>query len=298
MGAAAAALCSICSSAATLVYHGPIRSGSYGRVTADAHSVYRCAGCSVEFLHPAPAVEYESESYRSDYNGSVDVASYFKAQDGLAVSYFALLTRRANFRDAVVADFGCGGGSFLDAARGQARTTIAIEPFVGYHESLRARGHAVYSYGADFLSDARRPAVDVAVSLHVIEHVPDPVAYLREMREALAPEGVAFVLTPNTDNVLLRLDAPGYRSFDYRTVHRWYFNGSALQRCAQNAGFDTANIFHQHNYDLSNAMLWLRDGRPTGNGALDVFDARINDAWSSFLESNGLADTVWVELRP
>jgi 2-polyprenyl-3-methyl-5-hydroxy-6-metoxy-1,4-benzoquinol methylase len=288
----------MCRSPATLVYNGPIRAGSYGRVSATAHSVYRCAACSVEFLNPPPDVEYESESYRSDYNDSVDVASYFKAQDGLAVSYFALLSRYANFRDAAVADFGCGGGSFLDAVAGQTRATIAVEPFVGYHESLRARGHSVYSYGADFLSDAHRPAVDIAVSLHVLEHVPDPIAYLREIREALAPTGVAFVLTPNSDNILLRLDAPGYRSFDYRTVHRWYFNGASLQRCARYAGFDTARVFYQHNYDLSNAVLWLRDGRPTGCGALPMFDERINDGWSSFLEGNGMADTVWIELRP
>lgn len=287
----------MCGSGATLVYRGAIRAGSFGRVTADAYSVYRCADCSVEFLHPAPEVEYESEIYRSTYNDAVDVGSYFRAQDGLAISYFSLLSRRTKFRDAVVADFGSGGGSFLDAVAGQARSTIAIEPFAGYHESLRARGHTVYSYGTDFLADARRPAVDVAVSLHVIEHVPDPIAYLREIREALAPEGVAFILTPNNDNILLKLDAPGYRAFDYRTVHRWYFNGAALQSCARKAGFEGTGIFYQHNYDLSNAVLWLREGRPTGNAALPIFDERINAAWAGFLEDRGMADTVWIELR-
>ena len=42
-------------------------------------------------------------------------------------------------------DFGCGGGSFLDSIKGIAKKTIAVEPFVGYHESLKLRGHEVYS---------------------------------------------------------------------------------------------------------------------------------------------------------
>ena len=58
------------------------------------------------------------------------------------------------------------------------------------------------------------------------------------------------------------------------------------------------DIRYQHNYDLSNALLWARDRRPTGVGRLSLFDAPINAAWRTFLEASGQADAVWAILRP
>lgn len=278
-------------------YTGVIRAGSFGKWTPAPFTVYDCAECGVGFLNPVPDVSYESGQYRSDYNNSARIEEYFALHDQVQLQHLEMF-RGMSFRDLTVADFGCGGGAFLDQVRGLARETIAIEPFVGYHASLRERGHRVYQYGADLLADNSAPRADVAVSLHVIEHVPDPVTYLREMRAALAPGGVVYLVTPNYDDILLKLVCADYAPFFYRTAHLWYFNARSLRWAAERAGFTVIDIRYQHNYDLSNALLWARDRRPTGVGRLSLFDAPINAAWRTFLEASGQADAVWAILRP
>lgn len=43
----------------------------------------------------------------------------------------------------------------------------------------------------------KKNSIDIAVSSHVIEHVPDDVQALNELYEVLKPGGVAFINTPN-----------------------------------------------------------------------------------------------------
>ncbi len=289
--------CAMCNSDQIAVcYTGTIRAGVYGKWTPDPFMVYQCAACGVAFLDPVPEVSYESDQYRLNYNDSANVAEYFALHDQTQLQHLAML-KSVSFRGHVVADFGCGGGSFLDYASGLAQATIAIEPFTGYHPSLRERGHQVYQYGSDLAADLKAPRVDLAVSLHVIEHVPDPVAYLREIRSTLADDGKVYLVTPNHDDLLLKLLPEFYAPFFYRTAHLWYFNASALQWAARQAGFNQIDIRYQHNYDLSNVLLWLREHRPTGVGRLPFFDAPVNAAWGAFLEGSGQSDVVWMMLQ-
>ena len=47
---------------------------------------------------------------------------------------------------------------------------------------------------------------------------------------------------------------------------------------------------------MSNALLWLRDKKPTGNGKLEFLNNRVNKSWIEFIELSGLADLVCVEM--
>jgi hypothetical protein len=46
---------------------------------------------------------------------------------------------------------------------------------------------------------------DLVISTEVIEHVENPIAFLRLVNSMLSPEGVAIITTPNVDSVLARL---------------------------------------------------------------------------------------------
>jgi SAM-dependent methyltransferase len=200
------------------------------------------------------------------------------------------------FTGRVVADIGCGGGTCLDRLAPLARRTIAIEPYEGYHASLEARGHTVFPGLDDYLRAPAFEPLDLAVSFHVIEHVPDPVHFLRAIHAAVRPGGSAFVLTPNVDDVLVRLGCEPFRRFNYRTVHLWYFGERSLRWCAREAGFADVSVAFEHNHDLSNALCWLVEGRPTGCGKLAFIDGELNRAWSSSLERQGMADSIWLLL--
>ena len=74
---------------------------------------------------------------------------------------------------------------------------------------------------------------DVVAMNHVVEHVEDPVAFLKAARERLRPGGILHVAVPNV--ACWEAMLPGWNS--YEPYHLLYFNGPTLDRALRAAGF-------------------------------------------------------------
>lgn len=281
--------------AARQIYHGPIRAGRFGEMTTQPFTVWQLPESELAFLDPFPTPDYTQSGYRESVNGSADVAEYFQLHDAVQPAYLNLVQGLLR-RDLVIADCGCGGGSLLDLLRGWARTTIAIEPFGGYHPSLRERGHHVFGSMQEASAAGLSGAVDLALSFHVIEHTEDPVSYLRDIWALLRPGGRAFILTPNLEDILLKLHRDAFAPFFFRVVHNFYFNRTSLRWAAAQAGFEVRRDVQYHDFNLANAMFWMREQRPRGNARLPGLGEGIDAAWRSYLEGTGQANNVGVEL--
>jgi hypothetical protein len=95
---------------------------------------------------------------------------------------------------------------------------------------------------------------------------------------------------------MLELLPEEYGAFFFRTVHSWYFDAGSLKRLAAAAGFAECTVQYVHRFDLSNALLWLRDRRPSGQGTISVAPP-VSAAFRSWLESTGRADYLYARLR-
>lgn len=274
-----------------LLYSGPIRADRPGTLTAATYDVVRGAVSGVAQLDPFPTIDYAGGTYRTAVNGSDSIDRYFELHDAEQAGYYGrihgLLDRRS-----VVADCGCGGGSLLDLVRGVTRQTIAIEPFVGYHASLASRGHAVFGSATDASAAGWGGRVDVALSIHVIEHVGNPVTAMEELRGLLRPGGRLVVFTPNLADILLALDFEGYAPFWFRQVHNFYFDGAGLRWVLEAAGFTGIDVFHHHEFGLSNALQWMRRRSPGGQGRLNGIEPAADAFWKGYLEQRGMANHV------
>ena len=102
-----------------------------------------------------------------------------------------------------------------------------------------------------------------------------------------------------SEGILYRLGSflPGiYDRFFFRRVHRWYFNAESLTNAASAAGFALERVRFYQRYDLSNALLWMRDERPTGIGKEPLLKD-LDPLYKQILEARGIADYVFVFLR-
>ena len=278
----------------SLLFEGPIRQGKFGNLTALPKRVIQCGGCGAGMLEGAGGVDYTSSEYRDLVDGDASPEHYHALHDAEQAEKLRLLGTD-KIRGKVVADIGCGAGSFLDLVKGMAAATVGIEPTRSYHDTVRSKGHSVFPYCTDATGEWRG-RVDVAVCFSVIEHVEDPVAFLREARALLRPGGSMMISTPNLRDWLLELLPTEYGAFFYRTVHIWYFDAPSLERLARTAGFSSSEIRSVHRFDLSNTLLWLRDRRPTGVGTVPV-NPLVNAAYVEWLESEGRADYLYATLR-
>jgi len=282
--------CKICGSVdQAVLYHGLVRAGRFGQFNAQPQTVWRCGGCGSGYL-PAQMVNYESAEYRTLVDGSDAPEDFYRLHDGEQADKLRMLGT-GNLRNTVLMDVGCGAGSFLDLVKGFCQTTIGVEPTPSLREAIVKKGRMAFPYCHE-VPDIWKGQVDVAVSFSVIEHLEDPLGLLKDIRRLLKPGGRLLISTPNRKDWLLELLPDEYARFFYRTVHTWYFDAEALSKLVYLAGFVEPSVSYVHRYDMSNAVLWLRDKRPTGLGALKV-GALENALFSSMLEATGRADYLY-----
>jgi 2-polyprenyl-3-methyl-5-hydroxy-6-metoxy-1,4-benzoquinol methylase len=270
------------------VYDGPVRMGRFPNTVSD-RPVERCRTCGLQRMSGDP-VDYESESYRRLVDEDPSPAAYYRAHDAEQAERLSLLGS-AGLRGRVIVDVGAGAGSFLDCVRGFASRTIAIEPARHFHESLAQKGHEVFSYASHAIPRLADCA-DVVTSFAVIEHVDDAGSFMHEITRLAKPGGRVVLSTPNADDWLIEASA-AYRAFFYRVVHRWYFSAGTLQRLAGTAGLHDIRVEFRHRFDLSNALCWLRDARPTGKGLLPSLSG-LDAAYKAHVEATGRSDYLYL----
>lgn len=288
--------CSNCGGTAwTPIYNGPVRDGAFG--SSKVGTVARCEGCAVDRL--AESLCLRHEAYRSGYRQHVgqdnDLAKHYAAHDEL--SRFTVETLwPVSLRNLIVADVGCGGGSLLDHIRGLPAELIAIDPDEGFAGSLQERKYRWYAT-AETAAKERAGRVDVAFSIQVIEHVEDPRGFLEGIRDLLSKDGVLIVSTPNRADILMELLDTEFPSFFYRTQHRWYFDANSLRDVAERAGLRIEAVRHVHRYGMANALMWLRDRKPSGRAGLPAIDRFADGMWRNWLEQTGRADNLYMILK-
>ncbi len=276
------------------MYSGPIRSGSFGKVTTKSFKVIKCNNCGLTKLKDFPKVDYESSIYRDDYNDSSDINTYIKLHDSEQSPRIERIGIE-KFRNKTVLDYGCGGGAFLDLVKGVANHTIAIEPFIGYHEDLEERGHEVFKYAKDAKTYIGQ--IDIITTFGVIEHIEDPLAMLIDIYNLLSDNGHLYIETDNLNDVLIHLDIPEFNQFFFRTAHYWYFDSTSLSNLCKKAGFKNIKPGFRHGYGLSNTLQWLKDRKPPGQNQINFIDSICNEVWRASLENSGLAELLYFEIR-
>ncbi len=273
-------------------YEGHIRLGKPGTRSVAAHRINGCAGCGIGGLDRDP-INYASDDYRVNVDGDHGIDGFAQIHDWEQASLLEVIGT-SGLSGIAIADVGCGGGRFLDLLAGFTEgPTIAVEPTASFHPELRRKGHATFPTAQGAIAEWRH-AIDLTVSFDVIEHVEDPTAFARDLKSLAKPGGRIIVGTPNMDQLLLRLMPQEFGAFFFRQVHRWYFTQRSLELSLESAGLKNIQVRSLQRYDFSNIACWLRDRRPTGNGAIDL--PRILSAnLASALESVGMGEYLIAE---
>jgi SAM-dependent methyltransferase len=128
-------------------------------------------------------------------------------------------------------DYGGGSGGMAAALLHRGATDVTVvEPF----------GAKARIAGVKWISDLQELPGQAAFShifmVEVIEHLLEPVAELKTLKNLLAPGGKLIVTTPNASGWRARLAGTEWREAQNPT-HIQLFSPLSLRRCLQSAGF-------------------------------------------------------------
>jgi SAM-dependent methyltransferase len=119
---------------------------------------------------------------------------------------FQTLLRRIPGENLNVLDVGGGAGWLLSTLRKvslRIKATHEIDINERARSAAESAGHVFHCCRVEDFSSSE--SFDLILLLNLIEHVADPAAILKVMRELLSPEGLILIKTPNVDTLDCRL---------------------------------------------------------------------------------------------
>jgi SAM-dependent methyltransferase len=189
-----------------------------------------CLDCGHVFNHAFDATRL---AYAPGYENSQHASSVFRSY---AESLVDRLVDLYGIRSRTVVDIGCGRGDLLAmlCERGGNRG-FGFDP--SYAGTTAADGERQFTIQREFFGPKHAAAIQPALvsCRHVLEHVEDPVGFLRTLRTAIEACGdtVLYIEVPSGEELLSSLGL-----WDYLYEHVSYFSARSLEAVLHAAGFE------------------------------------------------------------
>jgi SAM-dependent methyltransferase len=161
-----------------------------------------CKSCGMVFQSPRMSDEELEQFYLADYrllvqNDEGPSDKDLRIQSGRARNLLAFAQPHLDQVQTHL-DIGSSAGALLlEFRRAYGCASYGVEPGEAYRNFSKELGLRVVADLAD-LDRGLSKSFDLITMAHVLEHVPDPVAYLRQLTELwLAPDGYLLLEVPN-----------------------------------------------------------------------------------------------------
>lgn len=222
---------------------------------------------------------------------------YVNAKDKLKLEDKRNLERRLSAykdltKDKNVCDFGCGSGQFIQAIKSQAKSIIGVELQEQHISNLNEKGIKCV---AD-LKLIPNDSIDLIVSFHVFEHLPDPRHILNELKNKLNSNGQLLIEVPHARDLLLsdHMNCQAFKEFTLWSEHLILHTKESLQKILESTGFEILKMDGVQRYPLSNHLGWLTSSKPGGHtGPLSQIDTpSLIKEYENALEEIDATDTI------
>ena len=221
----------------------------------DQYSVARCTPCGFYYLYPRVIEGAMQEAYRqpSYYEGGAcgyADTSYTAQESALRATFKRLLHNLADRRltGGTLLEVGCGYGYLLDEARPYFDHRVGTEFSPQGAEIARATGAEVFVGGIEQISAERM--FDCILAIQVIEHVYQPLTFVKQLINHTQPEGHIIIATPDIGGVLRKAMGRHWPSFKV-PEHVGYFDFRTLSRLMEKAGLsDVRQLPYPHAFPL------------------------------------------------
>lgn len=204
---------------------------------------FRCRGCGLVFLNPQPMIQYLNSHYQEylpEAPGEID--AWRRMMDGVHGRTESLVGSILSAPGRLL-DVGCGYGFFLHhmAKRGWDVRGIEISATARRHG--RERLHLDISSRPFPRPDWSEGSFDAVSLLYVIEHLPDPVAAVKEAHRLLRPGGLLILRWPHTTPIARWLKPWASKVRLYQAPsHLFDFSPDTMTRLLSGVGFE--RIWH------------------------------------------------------
>lgn len=231
--------CNLCGADNARLYHRETLPYFDRPLTFD---IVKCRKCGLVYTNPRLV------DYNATYLSGVDrqdehFADHDRAKHPVFASALDQIRRLtpSTSTDVRILDIGCGSGYFLHLARQRGWQVQGIEPAETSARYAAGHYHLPVERADMYTLDWPEAQFDVITAWDVIEHVPDPAAFLQQCSEWLKPGGLLALRFPGDrwqkiKGILFHHLLQSRRAAFGATMHLYFFNETTMGRLAARAG--------------------------------------------------------------
>ena len=218
-----------------------------------SHRVVQCQDCDLMLINPQPSDEVLASIYGGDYFVLSDTergrAHVSNLKQSTADRYLDILLSKHDseaLSKKTILEIGCGGGDFLLRAATRGLNVVGVEYSSFACTTAREK---LKDFSAEIIqgelskinTSVNSDRFDFIVFCDVLEHVRDPVEFLKIVRNLLAPEGLILCVVPSLDSWSAKLLKANWMEF--KLEHLFYFNTKNLRSLLFQSGFSEMTHF-------------------------------------------------------
>lgn len=217
--------------------------------------------------------------YNDTYDNSLDCSAVFR---DYATSLATRLVTAHGLRGKRIVEIGCGPGRFLSQL-----CEMGAGSGIGYDPSYDGARHPELSSQVEIIGEAfgtgqEEIDADFVCCRHVLEHIPSPVQFLKDLAQTLSSDDVGVYF--EVPNMMHALKQSSIGTFIYE--HCGYYCASSLVNTFRLAGYTVDRV--SEGYDGQFLGIEARTPRREGNVASAIEKASVSeiiDAVKVFRES-------------
>jgi SAM-dependent methyltransferase len=245
--------CILCGGEATYKTTMPLDAKTFKSISHGA--VYECSTCALSFIYPRPTPEqtikfYDLDSYYTrGASHMIPMEPTFWSR--LRVHLAWRVDRSSRLVDVItnalpvgssIVDIGCGGGDLIRQLGEKGYRAIGVERDASA-VSFRNENITMLEGSVESLPPSlARGSVDGVVFSHVLEHLSDPAAALRQASSLLKSTGLLFCEVPNNESAIAEQSGLAWEHLDIPR-HINFFTERSLSVAASHGGLTTTQTY-------------------------------------------------------
>ena len=231
------------------------------------HKIIKCKKCNHIQIFPVPTINEDKKFY--DKNLQDKNINYFGGMKEYRKKSLDDTVRRVNMikkhikKSDRILEIGSGHGFFVESLECEGYNITGIEIS---KEKRRLAKKITKGDILDIDINQEIPKLkkfNVIVLFHVLEHIINPIEFLKKIKTMMLKNGKIIIEVPNSDDLQL-INNQKYLEFYWQRAHIHYFNPKKLKVVLNKAGF-TSKIFGVQRYSIENMISWKLSGKPQLN---------------------------------
>lgn len=261
--------------------------------------IIKCSNCGHYQLFPMPITKENKKFY--DLDKQIKNIEYRFNLPRLEIKSNYDTKRRVNFvkefisKKGKILEIGSGYGFFIKDMEKKGFDIMGVEISKQRRNVLRKiTGVKILNINFEQENISIDSKFDLIVMFQVLEHILNPIKFIKNVLKLLKPGGRLLVEVPNVDDFQIKKNE-SYRNWYWQRAHIHYFSPKNLKFVLKKGGLKEVKINGVQRYSIENMFNWKLLNKPQPKNPsfeLDNNLSWIDKHYKNYLEKKIICDTL------